>query len=78
MSAITRRNFLITTAGAIGSCFVPAWLLRRAADYEKTTGGIFIEPPETARNVLYAIEQSDDCFQLALNGCSDELPPPIS
>ena len=78
MSQITRRSFLITTAGAIGSCFVPAWLLRRAADYQKTTGGIYIEPPDSRQNVLYAIEQSDDCFQLALNNYTDQLPPPIS
>ena len=50
MSGITRRNFLITGAAAVGSCFVPSWLLRRAADYEKTTGGIFIDPPESARS----------------------------
>ena len=73
MSKITRRNFLITGAAAVGSCFVPSWLLRRAADYEKTTGGIFIDPPESARNILYAVDQ-DYHFQFALNGRTDELP----
>ena len=78
MRSITRRSFLITSASAIGSCFVPGWLLRRAADYAKTDGGIYIEAPESARNTLYAIEQSRDCFQLALNGRTDTLPPPIT
>lgn len=57
MTELTRRSFLITSASAIGSCFVPSWLLRRAADYEKTTGGIYIEAPDAARNTLYAIDQ---------------------
>ncbi|MEX1111593.1 MAG: hypothetical protein WEB31_07315 [Chthoniobacterales bacterium] len=78
MSKITRRSFLITSASAIGSCFVPGWLLRRAADYAKTDGGIYLEAPESARNTLYAIEQSRDCFQFALNGRTDTLPEPFT
>jgi len=41
-------------------------------------GRIYIEAPESARNTLYAIEQSRDCFQLALNGRTDTLPPPLT
>lgn len=78
MSKITRRQFLITGVAAAGSCFVPSWLLRRAADYEKTTGGIFIDPPGSAQNRLYVIEQSQDCYQFALNGRTDTLPPQIT
>ena len=78
MNKITRRTFLITGAAAVGSCFVPEWLLRRASEFEKTTGGIYIEPPDSARNVLYVIEQESDCYQFALNGRTDTLPPPIT
>ncbi|MFM8720541.1 MAG: hypothetical protein ACKOFH_13590, partial [Chthoniobacterales bacterium] len=48
--------------------------LRRAADYEKTTGGIYIDAPETARNTLYAVDQGFH-FQFALNGRTDVIPP---
>ena len=74
MRSITRRSFLITGASAIGSCFVPGWLLRRAADYAKTDGGIYIDAPDSARNTLYAVDQGYH-FQFALNGRTDEWPP---
>jgi hypothetical protein len=77
VSKITRRSFLITGAAAVGSCFVPSWLLRRASDFEKTSGGIYIDAPDSARNILYAVDQ-DYHFQFALNGRTDELPPPIT
>lgn len=77
MSKITRRNFLITGAAAVGSCFVPSWLLRRAGDFAKTDGGIYIDAPDSAQNILYAVDQ-DYHFQFALNGRTDEFPPPIT
>ncbi len=77
MSAITRRSFLITGAAAVGSCFVPSWLLRRASDYAKTDGGIYIDAPDFARNILYAVDQ-DYHFQFALNGRTDQLPAPFT
>jgi len=78
VSKITRRSFIISGAAALGSCFVPSWLLRRAADFEKTTGGIYIETPDSAQNTLYVIEQSQDCYQFALNGRTDTLPQQIT
>jgi hypothetical protein len=32
-------------------CFAPPLLLRRTADDEKTTGGIFVDPPESVSNI---------------------------
>ena len=72
--SITRRSLLITGASPIGSCFVPSWLLRRAGDFEKTSGGIYIEAPDSPRNTLYAVDQGYH-FQFALSGRTDELPP---
>ena len=74
MPEITRRSFLITGAAAVGSCFVPSWLLRRASDFAKTDGGIYIDAPDSARNTLYAVDQGYH-FQFALNGRTDQLPP---
>jgi hypothetical protein len=33
MTDLTRRSLLITGAAAVGSFFVPSWLLRRANDF---------------------------------------------
>ena len=74
MRSITRRSFLITGAAAVGSCFVPSWLLRRASDFAQTDGGIYIDAPDSARNTLYAVDQGYH-FQFALNGRTDEWPP---
>jgi hypothetical protein len=77
VAKITRRNFLITGAAAVGSCFVPSWLLRRASDFAKTSGGIYIDAPDSARNTLYAVDQGYH-FQFALNGRTDQLPAPFT
>lgn len=70
---ISRRHFLITGSGALGACFLPAWLLRRARDLEESTGEVLIEPPATHRTVLHAVPV-DDGWQFALGGPIDELP----
>lgn len=71
---ISRRHFLISGAAALGACFLPASLLRRAHDHRLNTNEVLIEGPVRARHTLYANPQ-DDGWQLALGFPTTEFPP---
>lgn len=74
MPKLTRRHFLISGAAALGACFLPPSLLRRARDYQLSTNEVLIEGPQRVSHTLYAKEQ-DDGWQLALGYPTTEMPP---
>lgn len=73
MPKLTRRHFLISGAAALGACFIPASLFRRARDYQLSTNQLLIEGPSHVGEILYAKTQ-DDGWQLALGAATTELP----
>ena len=76
MPNLTRRHFLISGAAALGACFLPTSLLRRARDHQLSTNEVLIEGPQRVSQTLYATKQ-DDCWQLALGLPTTEfLAPP--
>ncbi len=75
MPNLTRRHFLISGAAALGACFLPPSLLRRARDYQLSTNEVLIEGPKHVSHTLYA-KEIDDGWQLALGSPTTEFPEP--
>jgi hypothetical protein len=73
-SLLSRRHFLITGAGALAACFLPADILRRARQYQLDHDDILIEEPQGWRQTLYANLQDVGVWQFSLGAPSGEFP----
>lgn len=73
-STLSRRHFLISGAAALGACFLPADLLRRAHQYRHDNDQVLIEAPERFGQTLYANLQDSGTWQFALNGQTSDVP----
>ena len=71
---ITRRHFLISAGAALGACFVPGALLRRAVDHANATNGPLIEGPDRIKHTLYARERDTGVWQFSLDDVMDSFP----
>jgi hypothetical protein len=65
---------LISGAAALGACFLPADILRRARQYQLDNNEVLIEAPESYRRTLYATPQDSGTWQFALVARTTEAP----
>jgi len=72
---LSRRHFLISGAAALGACFLPADILRRARQYQLDTDSVLIETPSSWAQTLYATQQDSGTWQFALNDITTDIPP---
>ena len=72
---LSRRHFLISGAAALGACFLPADILRRARQYQLDHNEVLIEAPESYRRTLYATPQDSGTWQFGLGARTAETPP---
>lgn len=75
---LSRRHFLISGAAALGACFLPADLLRRACQYQLDHNAVLIEAPQQFGRTLYANLQDSGLWQFSLGERTSEFPPPPS
>jgi hypothetical protein len=71
---LSRRHFIISGAAALGACFLPIDILRRARQYQLDNDDILIEAPETFKHTLYANYQDDGVWQFSLDQPGGDFP----
>jgi hypothetical protein len=74
---LTRRQFLIGSAGAAAGLVLPSWF-ERALNFIEIEKRPLIELPERSSNTLHALNCGPEGYQLALGEAPYAGPPPIT